>query len=1164
MRLTAIRLAGFKSFVEPTLIPIPGNRVGIVGPNGCGKSNLIDAVRWVMGESAARHLRGDAMADVIFNGSGSRAPIAQASIELHFDNSAGRLDGPWGRYREIVVRRVLSRDGQSHYFLNDTRCRRRDVTDLFLGTGLGPRSYAIIEQGMISRLIEARPEELRTLVEETAGVSRYRERRRETETRIAQTRDNLARLGDVREELGRQLQALARQAQSARQFLELRARERAVALRLAAWRWRQRRDELAGIETERARHAAIRAEFETERARGEAAQQREEAARHDAARAFESLQQGHFAAGATLARLEQERDHQRAAAARARAEREEVKARIAALGGEQATTAALAGQAQARIAELEPQRATLDTQRRAAQAAQTEQAAQLRQADQAMEAARGAWEGLRREQAGASTQVEQLQQRLAECARRLQRLHGETAPDVAALTAAASAAEGALEQAGMQEAAAKAALEQAGASWSHQREKEQAARRGLDQTRGDWQRARGRLAALETLRRQHQPKAAAATPAAPAARPLIACLTVAPGWERAVETVLAHWLHAQVLDDPLGQLPAAVDPEGPALAWIDGAASPLALLAERLAGQVDGAGVLAQVLEAVQIAPDLETARARVAQLAPHESVITSEGWWLGPGWVRGGRAMAASSAGVLLREREWREACREAVELEARANGARAEHEAALAALAAQDAARQAAEASWRSAQQAHAAARHHLERARLAAAQAEAQRARRQHEEAEIAEQQATLDAALAQAQAARLALDARIAASRAELDEQTRQRTAAAARRDALAQEATALDRRHHDITLLLERARGEDRAQGLRLQALQAEAERLGTRLAEFEADESARQAPLQALDAALAEARAERERIDGELSSARQQVESLDQALQQQRLNAQSLAHRIKAEDTELEALSLHRQEAQLRSEDLAAYLLAQGEDPAATAARLDARDTEDKLLEEGDGLARRIARMGAVNLAAVEDHAELAGRIAGLEAQHADLTEALETLEAAMRRMDHETRALFAQTFERLNAEFQTTFPKLFGGGEARLELEGDGNLLPGIRVVARPPGKRNSSIHLLSGGEKALTAVALVFAIFALNPAPFCMLDEVDAPLDEANVGRFCDLVREMAERVQCIFVTHNKTTMTAAEHLIGITMQEPGVSRMVAVDLERASALVASTAHV
>ena len=240
MRLTAIRLAGFKSFVEPTLIPIPGNRVGIVGPNGCGKSNLIDAVRWVMGESAARHLRGDAMADVIFNGSGSRAPIAQASIELHFDNSAGRLDGPWGRYREIVVRRVLSRDGQSQYFLNDTRCRRRDVTDLFLGTGLGPRSYAIIEQGMISRLIEARPEELRTLVEEAAGVSRYRERRRETETRIAQTRDNLARLGDVREELGRQLQTLARQAQSARQFLELRERQRAVAIRLAAWRWRQR------------------------------------------------------------------------------------------------------------------------------------------------------------------------------------------------------------------------------------------------------------------------------------------------------------------------------------------------------------------------------------------------------------------------------------------------------------------------------------------------------------------------------------------------------------------------------------------------------------------------------------------------------------------------------------------------------------------------------------------------------------------------------------------------------------------------------------------------------------------------------------------------------------------------------------------------------------
>ncbi|GMV69201.1 MAG: chromosome partition protein Smc [Pseudomonadota bacterium] len=1163
MRLTAIRLAGFKSFVEPTLIPIPGNRVGIVGPNGCGKSNLIDAVRWVMGESAARHLRGDAMADVIFNGSGSRAPIAQASIELHFDNSAGRLDGPWGRYREIVVRRVLNRDGQSQYFLNDTRCRRRDVTDLFLGTGLGPRSYAIIEQGMISRLIEARPEELRTLVEEAAGVSRYRERRRETETRIAQTRDNLARLGDVREELGRQLQTLARQAQSARQFLELRERERAVAIRLAAWRWRQRHAELAGLEAERARHAAIRAGLEAEQERREAAQQQTEAARLDAARAFESLQQRQFTAGATLARLEQERDHQRAAAVRARAEREQLTARMAELARERDATAALAEQAQVRTAELGPMLAALDVQRQAAQTAQAERAAALRQRDQATEAARGAWERLRREQTGAATQVEQLQQRLAECARRLQRLQGEAAPDVAALAAAVSAAEERLKQAQMQEAAAKAVLDQARAAWSHQREVEQAARHVLDQMRGDWQRARGQLAALETLRRQHKPKAADLK-IPPAATPLIERMTIAPGWERAVETVLAHWLHAQVLDDPLGQLPAKADSEGPALAWIDGAAAQRTPLPERLAGQVQGAGALESILETIQIAPDLATARARVAQLAPHESVITPEGWWLGAGWVRGGRAGAAGAEGVLLRERQWREACQAAAGLEAAANTARGEHEAALAALAAQDAARQAAEASWRSAQQAHAAARYDLERAQLAAAQAEAHVARHQREESEIGEQQATLEAALTEARAALLALDERIAATRAELDAQTRQRAAEAARRDGLAQEAAALDRRRHDLTLQLERAQGEGRAQALRLQALQAEAERLGARLAEIDSDEAARQAPLQALDAALTEARAERERIDAELTAARQRVESLDQTLQQLRLDAQSLAYRIKAEDAELEALSLRHQEARLRSEDLAGWLEVQGEDPAAAAARLDVRDTEEKLLEEGDSLARRIERMGAVNLAAVEDHAELSDRIAGLEAQHADLAEALETLEAAMRRMDHDTRALFAETFERLNTVFQTTFPKLFGGGEARLELEGDGGLLPGIRVIARPPGKRNSSIHLLSGGEKALTAVALVFAIFELNPAPFCMLDEVDAPLDEANVGRFCDLVREMAERVQCIFVTHNKTTMTAAEHLIGITMQEPGVSRMVAVDLERASALVASTAHV
>jgi len=408
---------------------------------------------------------------------------------------------------------------------------------------------------------------------------------------------------------------------------------------------------------------------------------------------------------------------------------------------------------------------------------------------------------------------------------------------------------------------------------------------------------------------------------------------------------------------------------------------------------------------------------------------------------------------------------------------------------------------------------------------------------------------------------ALAARIAECQLELEARSQARAAAGEHRDSLARERAALDRRHHELALQQERALGDARAQGLRRGPLEAESEQVGSRLAVLEAQAAARGAPLQALETALAAARAERDQIDGELRAARGTLETLDQALQAQHLQAQALTQQLKGQTAELEALSLRHREAQLRCEDLTAWLIKQGEDPATAAARLGERDTETALAAELATVTQRIERMGAVNLAAVADHAELSGRIAGLASQDADLTEALDTLEVAMRRMDRETRALFAETFERLNGVFQTTFPKLFGGGEARLELEADTHLLPGIRVIARPPGKRNSSIHLLSGGEKALTAVALVFAIFELNPAPFCMLDEVDAPLDEANVGRFCDLVQEMAERVQCIFVTHNKTTMTAAEHLIGITMQEPGVSRVVTVDLERATALVAQT---
>lgn len=1161
MRLSAIRLAGFKSFVEPTLIPIPGNRVGIVGPNGCGKSNLIDAVRWVMGESTASHLRGDALADVIFNGSGQRAPIAQASIELHFDNSAGRLEGPWGRYREIVVRRVLTRDGQSQYFLNATRCRRRDVTDLFLGTGLGPRSYAIIEQGMISRLIEARPEELRTLVEEAAGVSRYRERRRETETRISQTRDNLARLTDLREEMGRQLQILARQAQGARQFLTLRERQQALEIQLAAWRWRQRQQELASLQEALARQQSARADLEAALAQGEAEQARRAEQRSAGAQAFETLQQRHFAAGGQLARLEQQRSHLQESAVREAAERDQLKARLLTLAQEREATQALEQRAQAEAAQLAPALARQQGLREAAGAALKEQDAVLIQAAAALEQARAAWESLRRQQTGAQARREQLAHRLADSTRRLARLQAESLPDAQALDAAVAQAGRAQEQAQSQESAARDALEAATAACAAERKAEQVARRALDAQRGAWQRLQGQVSALESLRRRASAPTSSGQSTPPDARPLIEQMDVAPGWERAVETVLREWLGALALPDPLSQLAPDANPAGPALAWVDAAQPPGACPGDRLGAQVRGAGALAARLDRVHLAPDLAAARAQVAQLPAHESVITPEGWWLGPGWLRGGRAGEAGREGVLLREREWRAAQAEAAALEVQVRAAEAQHAEIHRGLTGMEAARQGAETALRAAQQTHGAARHALDRARLAATQAAEQAARRQREEAEIEAQRAPLAEALEQAQAELAALAARIAECQLELEARSQARATAGEHRDSLARERAALDRRHHELALQQERALGDTRAQGLRRGPLEAESAQVGARLAVLEAQAAARGAPLQVLETALAAARAERDQIDGELRAARGTLETLDQALQAQHLQAQALAQQLKSQGAELEALSLRHREAQLRCEDLTAWLIQQGEYPATAAARLSERDTETTLAAELTTVTQRIERMGAVNLAAVADHAELSDRIAGLASQDADLTEALDTLEVAMRRMDRETRALFAETFERLNGVFQTTFPKLFGGGEARLELEGDGNLLPGIRVIARPPGKRNSSIHLLSGGEKALTAVALVFAIFELNPAPFCMLDEVDAPLDEANVGRFCDLVQEMAERVQCIFVTHNKTTMTAAEHLIGITMQEPGVSRVVTVDLERATALVAQT---
>ena len=1157
MKLKTIRLAGFKTFVDPTTLHLRGPLTGVVGPNGCGKSNVVDAVRWVLGESSARQLRGDALADVIFNGSSARQPVGKASVELVFDNSAGTLGGPWAAYAEIAVRRELTRDGQSVYYLNGSRCRRRDITDIFLGTGLGPRSYAIIEQGMIARLIEARPQELRAFIEEVAGISRYKERRQETAGRIQHTRDNMARLDDLRAELGKRLVVLERQARAAQTFRELKAAERQARARLLGCRLRA----LAAAAEERraALDAAVTAQAQAQAA-VHAAEAQVEAARQAQAAAAACLadaQQVWYEAGAEVARCEQA-----LAAARQQGER---------LAQEHMRLAASAEQIDRQCADTTQRLAQLAASRQAAEADRRRLEDELGQATARLTAAEAALGQARRAHDavasafGEAAQRERLEQervrrltehlaRLEERRTRLQRERqqltdeasdaGELlADELTAAQAEAAAHEQALAGVEADITAGRVRLEALGA---------EAAR--LERTVRE---QRGRLAALDTLQ---QAALAAGRPVQDwlarqgfEPRGLLADLDADADWRAALEVVLGPWIAAQVVPD-LDALPVQ------ALAQAAG----LLLVEPGAPGPGAGGDLLAAVRSAVDLGPligsvrragSLQEALAVRHTLAAHESLVTTDGVRVGPNWLA--VPGAERSEGVLERSAEI---------ADLRGALAVAEHE--LAALEAQrSAARTAladAERARGEARQRYSAALRRVSelQARLAAAQAHHQRvqARRAAIDEELAQldRQAAGDAAeLAAAQAAREAA----AAEQAELAGQRQRgelerREAEAAVRAARAAQET-LRERLQGLRMRLQAAQTESATLEKTLAGWQAQRDGIREREAALAAEQQAAAAPLAALQSELQTRLAAREQAAAQLAAARDAQAAADAALRerdQARLLAERELHacRAQAEARRLELTELHARAAALGEQ-------AQEFDvePQRLIDDAPAQLDEAALEQTIEDLARRIARLGAINLAAIDEQRELAERKAYLDAQHADLAGALDTMEQAIRRMDRETRGRFKDTFERANAGFVAAFPRLFGGGEARLELLDDDLLETGIGIVARPPGKRNSSIHLLSGGEKALTAIALVFALFELNPAPFCMLDEVDAPLDDHNVGRFCALVREMSARVQFIVITHNKTTMEMAGQLTGVTMSEPGVSRLVAVDVDEAVAL-------
>ena len=1169
MRLSKIKLAGFKSFVDPTTITFPSSLVGVVGPNGCGKSNVIDAVRWVMGESSASRLRGDSITDVIFNGSSARKPVGAASVELLFDNTETTLEGQYAKYAEIGIRREVSRDGISTYYLNSTRCRRKDITSVFLGTGLGPRSYSIIEQGMISRLIEAKPEEMRVFLEEAAGISKYKERRKETSNRIKHTKENLSRLQDVLDEVEKHIKHLDRQAKTAERYGRYKDEERRTTAELLALRTHHL--------DEKASAAGARLDERKTRLEEQVASQRKLEAGIEGARVrqaertdlFNEVQGRYYKVGSEIARLEQSIEH-----ANELRERQEQDLEQAVLGAKEIIEHI--DKDESEIAQLELTLNELVPGLEQAEQAERASAESLQRAEAALADWQEQWDECTRkfnesqqQRNIEQTRAEQIESRIHGYSERRKKLDdARTSSDHEALKAR-------LEELTDQEQRKRQArdefdraLTDIGEKIRKLRDQDQKLTRLVDERRGAVQAAQARFASLEALQKAALGEGDEGVQRwlegenIDGERRVAKTLDVADGWERAVETVLGDYLQAVCVPD-IAPLTASIAnlKSGNVTLLLDSAADASAAGApEMLAGKVSGAPQsISGILSRVRIAESLGEALAMRDTLREGESVVTADGIWLGRSWLRVSRDKDSRS-GVLSREHEMRRVKTNLREYRARFESARKLLTDGRMRLTQLEERREMMQGDASAVMSEYSEVRSALDSLRYQLEQISAREAAITQEAHEVENEKVSAEEQLRESQRLFVQADG-------SLEELTAERDSLEARRAELREELERVRVRAREdrdavqkIRIQFESRRSSKESAAQNLQRMQSQLRQFQTREQDIREQLEQRKVPLQENKARLEQYLQQRVHVEQELGSARKLVEDVDNELRELDQGRMQVEQAVDAARTEVNEAEMALREIRVRREGVADQLAQTDFELDALLEGLDDSATIELWEEKLEKVRRRIDRLGPINLAAIDEFKEQSERKEYLDSQLADLTDALDTLEAAIRKIDRETKSRFRETYEKVNAGFQRLFPKLFGGGHAYLELIGEDLLSAGVTVMARPPGKRNSTIHLLSGGEKALTAVALVFAIFELNPAPFCLLDEVDAPLDDANVGRFCEIVKEMSDKVQFVFITHNKGTMEMARQLTGVTMQEPGVSRLVSVDLDEAVKMAAS----
>ena len=983
MRLCNIKLSGFKSFVDSTNLLIPGSLVGIVGPNGCGKSNIIDAVTWVMGESSAKHLRGESLTDVIFSGSSARQPVGQASVELIFDNSEKKIGGQYASYNEISIKRQINRDSISTYYLNGTRCRRRDITAIFLGTGLGPRSYAIIEQGMISRLIEAKPEELRVFIEEAAGISKYRERRRETENRIKHTKENLERLNDLRNELEKQLNHLDRQAKGAEKYKKLKNEYRRLSSELLALNWRDLNQEINTLKVNASEkenavelvHTKIRSkESEIETLRSNLVNANEN---------FNTMQSNFYQVGSDISQHEQSLQHERE-----------------------------------KITNTEVE----------------------------LVKARGTYDDIQKQQKLDQTEYEKLHKELTKLEPELNDHRNNSKQTHELFTTKQN-------------------------DVKKYRTKTRELMTDLDSIRQDFQRLNGQLASLETLRssaveeNQELNEWLKNNDLDKKSR-LSQLIKIDSDWRCALETVLNSRLHHLCIDDVENYLDKLEDAPG-SFGLINSSETQNLQLPKtgsfrRLLDEIKTNVRTPFFLENIFIANSLKDALKMMPKLNGDESIVTKQGVWLNKDWVVVNN-ISDESESILFREEEIERLKGEIDE-----------------------------------------------SKKNIRSYESELSEAEELLEESELIlnEHQSLL----------------------------TEQQDSISALREILASKNS----RRTSFNEVIERNN--------------AQLNNLKMRISEFEQGLSSKKTPVKDIKSKIDRLLKDKIRAGNQLKDARTSVESVESKIRDSEQQRHKYEQELEGLRNNLEKARLDVNSCQVKIETVEEQLSQLKESAKDLISSIEEEANKEDWKNKLESVDRKIQRLGPINLAAIDEYNQNSERKIYLDNQYKDLTDALNTLENAIRKIDKESRTRFKETFDELNRNIKDMFPKLFGGGHAYLKLIGEELLSTGVSIMAQPPGKKNTNIHLLSGGEKALTAVALVFGIFKLNPAPFCILDEVDAPLDDHNVGRFCDLVKSMSNEVQFVFITHNKITMEIATQLLGVTMHEAGVSRLVSVDVDEA----------